>query len=424
MIIVCEPQCKGFSHEKVNSGFLYGLRLAFPEEKILVYADPSHILALNAILLHDEIPVDNIEFVSIEFLLNDSFKAFFVYRKLFEKLLTNVISEGEDRLFMLSFSPKILYVLKKLKQKQQFSKLKFTSILHGDFENVANDAPPSLLQSLPGSSTLDKIKQKTISEIFKRVLELAFNKLAGLKNFPVKWFNAFFETKKMLQLFPSSDFRYIALSPHALMNAAKYLDLEIFRMYAVVLPTVFAKPLPKPENSFVKFAVFGYGNALMLKQVAQRLSQKGINKPYEIRIIGMDNSGLESFPNITCPSPGKQLTRSEMEKFAVDIDMFLILYDQTRYRLTCSGSILESLSYMKPVLHFENDCINYFNREENPIGICCSSIDEYADKMKDIIENYSAYSAKFDLFRENISQLRDKVSIKNWAGTIHDSFTW
>ena len=53
MIVVCEPQCKSISHEKVNSGFIYGLRLAYPLETIRLYADASHIKALKEILIHD-----------------------------------------------------------------------------------------------------------------------------------------------------------------------------------------------------------------------------------------------------------------------------------------------------------------------------------------------------------------------------------
>ena len=138
----------------------------------------------------------------------------------------------------------------------------------------------------------------------------------------------------------------------------------------------------------------------------------------------MDNRGTESFPNITCPSPGKVLDRGEMEKYTQDIDMFLILYDISRYRLSCSGSILESLSYTKPILHFNNDCINTFNKPENPIGICCNSLEEFVSKMEDIIENYEMYIHEFQTFRNNILKLRDECSIENSLTQLRDSFTW
>ena len=59
MIIICEPQCKYLSHEKVNSGFIYGIRLAYPQEKLRFYADISHIEAIKKILIHDNIIIEN-----------------------------------------------------------------------------------------------------------------------------------------------------------------------------------------------------------------------------------------------------------------------------------------------------------------------------------------------------------------------------
>ena len=55
MIAVCELQCKGLSHEKVNSGFIYALSIAFPGEKILFYADHTHIEAIKYILKYKSI---------------------------------------------------------------------------------------------------------------------------------------------------------------------------------------------------------------------------------------------------------------------------------------------------------------------------------------------------------------------------------
>ena len=37
---------------------------------------------------------------------------------------------------------------------------------------------------------------------------------------------------------------------------------------------------------------------------------------------------------------------------ATHIDAFLILCDKARYRLSCSRSMLESLSMMKPIVYF------------------------------------------------------------------------
>jgi hypothetical protein len=431
MIIICDPINKELSHEKVNSGFIYGLRLAYPQETIRFYADITHIEAIKNILIHDNISINSIEYIPIKFRDFYSIRGMLTYHSLFKKMFSNVLETGVNKIFFLSFSPTILYVIKKLKQKNKFLKMKFTFVLHGSFESIANgyDKPTEL--SLP----IKKIKNRYIIDIKYKLQIIRQTKIIDLPKIIAPFINRFilpwylistklFTDRKMLLWKHSDDFKYISLSPHVIINAEKYIDVKKLNIYTVVFPTVFAEPTSQPNNEYVKFAIFGYGNPLMLHNVLFQLSQKELKQPYEIRIIGMDNKGTDGFPNVTCPSPGKRLDRSEMEKYARDIDVFLILYDISQYRLSCSGSILESLSYTKPILHFNNDCINTFNKPENPIGIYCNNLEEFVCKMEDIIENYETYIHEFQTFRKNILKLRNECAIENSLTQLKDSFTW
>lgn len=417
MIIVCEPQCKNFSHEKVNSGFLYGLRLAFPEQKLKFYAHASHLSAIQSILKHDGVAIENIEYCPIE-ISNQ------------ERLLENVFSEtlknATNKIFFLSYNPELLHRIKSLKKKAAFQALKFAFVLHGSFESLGagDDKPVEALLPIP--ERIDplwvKLKNLKASEIpgkAIRVLKKVSNRII-----PEKQSTSTYSEKEVLFEEHSDDYRYIALSPHMLPNAARYIDVKKLGVRAVVLPTNFAKPIPQPSNTKVKFAVFGYGNSTMLYNIALKLSKKTIQNDYEIRIIGMDNRGTEEFPKITCSSPGKPLSRSQMEEQVQDIDLFLILYDRSRYRLSCSGSILEALSYSKPILHFDNDCINFFDRPEAPIGISCKSVDDFVEKMVDIIERYPSRKDEFARYRSNIMKLRDQYSVANMKSDIREIFSW
>ena len=430
MIIICDPLCRDVSHEKFNSGFIYGLSLAYPQEAIRFYADITHIEAIKKILTHDKIFINNIEYIPIKYRDLYSIRGMLTYYSLFKKMFSNVLEMGVNKIFFLSFSPMILYVIKKLKQRRDFMKMKFTFVLHGSFENIANgyDKPAEL--SLP----IKKMKNRHITEIkykFQVIRQTKFKDLPKvIKPFidqfmPWQLLSAkLFKEREMLLWKHSADFKYICLSQHIIPNAERYIDTKELNMHTVVLPTVFAEPTPQPNNEYVKFAIFGYGNPLMLHNILFQLSHKKLKQPYEIRIIGMDNKGTDGFPNVTCPSPGKRLDRSEMDKYAKDIDVFLNLYDISRYRLSCTGSILESLSYTRPILHFNNDCINAFNKHEYPIGICCNSLDEFVCKMVDIIENYEAYIPEFQKFRKNILKLRNECAIENSLTQLRDSFTW
>jgi hypothetical protein len=429
MIVVCEPQCKSISHEKVNSGFLYGIHLAFPDDKILFYADQTHIDAIKNMFVNDKINIDNIEYAPIQFFTTGSVYAFVRYYFLLAKIFTQVIALNLNKIFFLSFSPKILYLIKKLKQKNKFSSLKFSFVLHGDFENIAKkdsyvknefdeDDFPELKPTLK-----EKLLKLSITDIPKKTVSVSKKTIKKLYRPFINKFNRNFTDKKMMLWQHSSDYKYVALAPFILTNAAAYINVDELGLSSIVLPTVFAPPIPQPANDYPKFAVFGFGNPKKLRKILSKLSQKDIKNRYEIRIIGMD-SGLGMFSNVFCLSPGKRMPRNEMEKSAVDIDIFLNMYTKNQYRLSCSNAILESLSYVKPTLHFDNDCINFFDTKDLPIGICCDNDDQYVEVMIDIINNYGKYHKKFASFRENLLSLRDKYAIKNYATEIKSSFTW
>ena len=190
------------------------------------------------------------------------------------------------------------------------------------------------------------------------------------------------------------------------------------------MPTVFHPAYKVEGNQYPKFAIFGYGNSTMSFQILTRLSKLNLTDPYEIRNIGMNNLGVEGFSNVTMTSNGNRLSRSEMESHARDIDMFLILHPSNTYKLCCSASIFEALSYQKPILHFDNDCINTYNTRDMPIGLRASSIEEFVDNMVNIIKNYEVFLSDRHDFIRNISELRDNYSIERSKEHIASVFSW
>lgn len=404
MIVVCEPQIRGFGHEKVNSGFLLGLRLAFPEQKIVVYAHKTHISALKSIILYDNIVINDIVYKPIKFNTSNSLLSYISYLILFYKLLNILKKQGINKLFLLSSSDKIISVLKRLKLHSNFSSFKFTLVLHGAYEEIAVKTMAEEIESF------SKLKLAVfILTRFWRVFYL-FDKL--------------FYFKKSILKQPTKDFKYIFLSEHIRTNSKKYIDLEQMDHYVIPLPTVF-KDLQQVRNTdYVKFAIFGRGDYEMLNKIASLLKDKQIESKYEIRIIGKDYQGLENFPNITCSSPGIKLLRSEMERQVRDIDMFLIVYEPSKYQLSCSGSVFETLSYAKPIIHFQSDCLKNYNTPEYPIGIACKSIDEFANTLTYYINNYKSLVSTIDMYRNNILEIRKKYTIENSVEEIRKSFTW
>ncbi|MBC7408363.1 MAG: hypothetical protein H7339_08240 [Arcicella sp.] len=425
----------------MNSGFIYGLRLAFPKDKIRLYAAASHIEAVKNILLHDQVFISNIEYIPIKFSDTGSLKAFLQYIILFNKLFNQVVKLKVNKIFFLSFSPPILFVIKKLKKRQKFSALKFSFVLHGDFENINTktyqmeedttiDPVPPDSMPIDVRSFSSRVRSLTFSKVVKKIcfvteryyentVNYCNSKITGL--FEI---SGLFETREALLLNHTNDYRYIALAPYIVANASKFIDVEKLNIHTVLLPTFFIAPKEQLNNEYPKFAIFGFGNPKILRKIALKLIDMQLTQKYEIRVIGMATSGLQDLPNIFCVSPGKRLPRVEMEKWADDIDIFLNLYTKNQYQLSCSNSILEALSYIKPVFHFDNDCVNFFNHNNKPIGICNSNIVQYVEYMADVIQNYSNYQNVFKKFRENILLLREEYAIKNSVDDIRNAFSW
>lgn len=439
MIVVCEPICRTISHEKVNSGFLFALRLAYPDEKIVFYAESSHISAIKEMLVIDGVTIENIEYIS--FVFADAYSFFGIYKNfhIFSILFNMIIERGVNKIMFLTFSSALLYVIKLLTLRKKYKNLNFLFVLHGEFEHIQGKLPGNYfdLLEIPSINLMANTKRDslTILNFSKRLLKkLIFvfrnllNRLVGVvKSYPLHklLFNKLFNKKRSMLYRSGNRYRYLALSPHIIANANKYVDTSRLNIYGITMPVIFKNSVPIVKNKKIKFAVFGYSNIKMLYNISLRLSQKENLGEYEIRIVGMDNRNVDlMFANVTCPGRGKLLQRSEMESQISDIDLVLILYDKNQYKLGCSLSIMEMLSYRKPILHFDNDCINFFNDVSLPIGICCNTIEEYVNSMVDMIQNFELYRAKLDGFRNNIDMVRIKYSIRKSSLEIRNAFTW
>jgi hypothetical protein len=426
LIVVCEPQCKGLSHEKVNSGFLTALRLAYPDQPIVLYADPSHSDALKSVLANDGVRLSDIEYRSFPVVEGYSLRGIWAGYRALQSLFTEIAQLGVTKVFFLSFSPSILHVIKRLKMQRQFAAFRFSFVLHGDFENVAG---PSTLAATTTTTVHEplalKLRSIELRELPSRTIRFLRDQLKyHYDRNHQALFGRLLTTKAQLLWRHSADYKYIALSPHIIRNVAQYIDPIALNMCVVSMPINFAPVLPAPRNDKIIFATFGYGDVPALLTVADRLSKLTLKRDYEVRVIGLGHRAFAAYPKFVTLSHDRALTRAEMERHARDVDAFLILYDHNRYRLSCSGSILEALSYCKPVLHLPNDCIDEFDRPTAPIGFRCDNLSELAIKMKSLIDTYPDDTTELDQRRQNVLRLRERLAIPQLLKQLRDSFTF
>lgn len=292
----------------------------------------------------------------------------------------------------------MIYILKKIKK---ISVNKYF-VLHGELEELNQnknlikeeyvDLPKVSNYKKIKSLNLQKVKNKINSFLIKTDLLDLFFKKKDIKNL-------IFNCKK-------SDFSFITISDHIIINLKKIKNLDMNFIKTINFPQIQEKYLKERVNKNVKFGVFGYGNSKLLYNLNLKLKDLNIKKKYEIKVIGMDNRGIESFKWTNAPSKGKTLKREEMEELLVDIDFILILYPENTYVFSCSASIIEAISNKKPIIHLKNDCISFYNKNQE-IGYEVSNLNQMARLMKKII--YKFPNDKVSYFMQNIDIKRKLI---------------
>jgi len=314
---------------------------------------------------------------------------------------------------------------------KKYTDLHFTFVLHGELEDISNESYKE--QYAPSAKRMEEVVD--VRSLFIKVIHnyrkiplFIMEKLTLPLNAMNLRYSLFFKSrirmKKMLLWNHSSQYHYVSLSPHVTKNAKKYINIDYLNFYTIIMPIIFRNSTVRPNNKFVKFAVFGYGDSSQMQKMLLLLSKMNLSKPYEIRIISMDRRGTWGFQNITYVGNNKTLERSEMDDASRDIDIFINLYDKTRHKLGCSLSIFESISYLKPVLHLSNDGYNFFNKTSKPIGFREEDLNLFVKRMADIIENFPSYKKRLDLFRRNMVEFRAKYAIWNNLDRLRESFSF
>ena len=83
MIVICEPSCKSFSHEKINEGFIYIINKLHSDD-ILFLAHKTHWAVLKKSLLKNKVDISRINFVNISVDTNGSFDLLYSLKNIFK----------------------------------------------------------------------------------------------------------------------------------------------------------------------------------------------------------------------------------------------------------------------------------------------------------------------------------------------------
>jgi hypothetical protein len=401
MVVICEPSCKSFSHEKINEGFIYVLNKLYTDD-ILFLAHKTHWDVLKKSLLKNNVDISRINFVNTSVSTNGSFDLLYSLNNIFK--LKRISKKFKvEKIIYLSSSKGLLFCLKNILSLN----IKKYFVLHSELEELKDEIKfHDHLIDLPIQSKIQKLKKINI-KILKNKFNILLKHLDPFKSFLDK-----LSFKHLIEQNHDSNFNYLVISKHIHINLKNRIDLKNLNISYVNYPQLSYDISTKTNNEHPKFAIFGYGDSKMLYNLNLLLKKLNIQLPFEIRIIGMDNRATSSFPWITFPSNGQTLSRTEMEALLKDIDFNLILYSKDRYSLSCSASIIEAISYEQPIIHLENPCISYYNKNES-IGYKCTDLLSMAKKIEEIVLNYNQELNNIKRFKINLAASRNSLSPDN-----------
>lgn len=402
MIVLIEPQCIGFAHEQVNAGFLRGYLLAYPEEKIIYFAEKEHINCIREILNSFSISSKEIDFVEAEIPDANRLSSIFRYYFLIKKVFHYAYEEKCNRIAFLSIHTYSLIPLKVLLKFRYNRFFKIHIIIHGIIESVKKS---NYLISWDSSN-------KVLNLTSKYFWFLGAEPLSN----PGPCNNFLYEKlfKSSLNLFGNKNITYFVFRPDSL-NKIKELLPKIKQYFDCIdHPYLYTKKNLECKllHSDIKvFATLGQGNLNAVNEVVRDISQSiSSSDNFEIRIVGgKTNQESGDFEQIKITGKNRALTREEIEKQMIDVHYVLFFYSDDFYELMTSGSFFDAISYKKPIIFMKNNCFDYYYKNFE-FGYRCNNIIEIIGCMKKII---SGGDNNYKKFESEIIRMQMNTSIEN-----------
>ncbi len=421
---------RGVAHERINSGFIAAFGAAYPAESIAFYAQRSHIAAVRKTLEQDG---DATTFKAIPMKLPSLPGRLSVlqYKRLLRRMFMEVVANGIDRIFFLSFDPETMLAIKMVKgEKKEFQPLKFAFVLHGCIESFPIERPASSQvvlpqKAFPKRTLFEKLGRTHASEWFSMAWRSIRSNVWLLPGVRDALGVGRLTVRTVIELDHSFAYRYVTLAPHALRNVVQYMPPERYNVFNITMPVKMASPKPESRNRYAKFAIYGNADPLFLRNVLVAINQRKPRARYEIRVIGRNHFAAEGIANVKCFGDwGSMLDRVEMEHWAADVDFFLMLFDENKYRLTCSGTMFEAFSLLKPMIYFHNQCIDQFAGPDRRIGIGCYSFEEFVSAVIKVIEDYDAVCEDLAEYRRGLFDVREELFSRNVSEDLRLCFEW
>lgn len=365
MIYCIEYVKYDWSHQDVNSGVLYELSMALPNEKIVMLASDRHIEALRKFNYPN-----NIEFRIIDLpYKNENFTDSWIPRenyKEIKRLLKNIDLKSNDKIVFFYGSCSLIKAVAKLALKYKSNK--FYICIHEKMEKILENKKDTIYQRWEKA-----IKESIINKNMYFIQYHPYvNKMIGNK------FGKKIEKKFIFLYHPSENNSKIVI------NKCSHEGINVCAWGAAAnrehTGKIIERFLQDSQYEKIHFSIYNIGLS-----VSNYIKNSRVKYVYRY----------------------KGFSEEEMHSIIINADYILIPYDEKCYTMYASGIVADAIRYNKPIIALSSPYITFFNKETE-LGFIGNNIEDLMDKtsMEKLEQNYETYV-------QNSKKWRDIIRNKN-----------
>jgi hypothetical protein len=464
VIVIFEPICRDISHERVNGGFILGVRAAFPQERILFCGEAGHIACLRELFALEQVEIDGIFFKAVNIDEWDGLGSVLSNLRIVRRVFEMALKHGATRVLFTAVSPSVMVAVNRLKNGRKYRDLKCIYVMHGILESVGTKTggfsagkgrePREIVRASMetektgllarvmaklGSVGAWRLTLYIVSLVGTMFWKLVFGTVRKFADelYAVtvdRWVNTrLLNFKLLFERLDSSWCMVIVLAPHVFENLKRMITVGEVRIAVVTMPYLFSGDVKnavtlnsqqKEKDRMTRFGLVGKGHPGRLRELADCLLEVQPHGRFEIAAYTMNNSGFDRYPIIRTFGAGVRVPRETIKEEAPSVDYLIYLYDETEYNLSCSASFFEVFSNVIPFLALPCECIDYFNTAKFAIGYKCRGIKEMASLMRKIIDEPENSRAEREIFCGNIRRIRAVLDITENPIALREALKW
>ncbi len=357
MTIIAEIQCRGWEHNRVNSGLIRQIMEAAPETEFKLYGENEQLQNISALLGKTDKALD---MEAIDFPVDDTDND--RHSDEYEKVIKSLLDANPpaDRIWFLSANKGILIALKEI--SVHYPDRKFYIVLHSALEYVYYSA-----------------HKKNLKDILYETLWSIRNR----RRYPR-------ETISMKQCFEGCDAdncRFISFSPcfrEAL--SGKVTDRQLDKITFLHHP--FFEPetqSARAEGTGIRIGIYGQALKTQFREII-----KEYNRDYDngkVQFLVKTDAGDEVLiqKNVKRLFDHEKVTNEELEKALSGLDYILVPYDSTQYIVTASGIFCDAVSLEVPLIMMDSPYFAFYSRYN--VGKVAKSAGEAAGIISELSED-------------------------------------